>query len=226
VPNFFNKNIPKTLSYFLGELFVVVLGIFIAVQLNNWNENRKEKKEVSKALKSLLSDLQTEKYVLKLWKEHLNKSIDYLNEITTDSAHGLDSIPFYLDSEYYHQKINASYINLKFGGNLNTISNDTLKYVLTSFYEAGYDAHDAFSRSHTAFIHNNVRPYILSEFLINKNNLADVAIVKTKLKDKSLLNLINSQISAYQHINTSLLDTVRLNSIIKVVEKEITKTNQ
>jgi hypothetical protein len=31
----------KYLKYAIGEIFLVVIGIFIALQLNNWNENRK-----------------------------------------------------------------------------------------------------------------------------------------------------------------------------------------
>ena len=35
MPKFFRKNIPKTITYILGEILIVVLGIFIAVNLNN-----------------------------------------------------------------------------------------------------------------------------------------------------------------------------------------------
>ena len=38
----------KTTRYFkyaLGEILLVVIGILIALQINNWNEARKQKKE-------------------------------------------------------------------------------------------------------------------------------------------------------------------------------------
>ena len=49
---FFRKIYPKLLqenkvtrhlAYALGEIFLVVIGILIALQVNNWNEERKRK---------------------------------------------------------------------------------------------------------------------------------------------------------------------------------------
>jgi len=41
-----NKKIGKYLAYAIGEIILVVIGILIAVSLNNWNENRKEKQKL------------------------------------------------------------------------------------------------------------------------------------------------------------------------------------
>ena len=54
----------KTSRYFkyaLGEIVLVVIGILIALQINNWNENRKSEVEETKILSSLLEDLKTAK---------------------------------------------------------------------------------------------------------------------------------------------------------------------
>ena len=34
----------KYLKYAIGEIFLVVIGILIALQINNWNEDRKNQK--------------------------------------------------------------------------------------------------------------------------------------------------------------------------------------
>lgn len=50
----------KIRSYFLyafGEIVLVVIGILIALQINNWNEVRKDKKQEIKLLKQLQTDL-------------------------------------------------------------------------------------------------------------------------------------------------------------------------
>ena len=103
-------------------------------------------------MKAVYNDLQTEKHIMVMWKNHLKHSIDYLTQVTTKEAIHLDSLAIYLDSEFYHAKMNSAYINLKSGGNLNTISSDTIRGALTGWYEAGYDSFDAFSKSHKAFI--------------------------------------------------------------------------
>ncbi len=46
----------KYLKYAIGEIVLVVFGILIALSINNWNENKKERKEEYQALKSLHSE--------------------------------------------------------------------------------------------------------------------------------------------------------------------------
>ena len=36
----------RFLRYALGEILLVVIGILIALQINNWNEDRVEQKEI------------------------------------------------------------------------------------------------------------------------------------------------------------------------------------
>ena len=47
----------KYLRYAVGEIVLVVIGIFIALQVNNWNEYRKEKVEEKKILLSLHNEI-------------------------------------------------------------------------------------------------------------------------------------------------------------------------
>ena len=41
------------LIYALGEILLVMVGILLALQVNNWNENRKTNEQESELLKSL-----------------------------------------------------------------------------------------------------------------------------------------------------------------------------
>jgi hypothetical protein len=47
----------KYLKYAIGEIVLVVIGILIALQINNWNERQKDKAKVKIALKSLHKDI-------------------------------------------------------------------------------------------------------------------------------------------------------------------------
>ena len=44
------------LKYAFGEIILVVIGILIALSINNWNENRKERVQETLILQQLLSD--------------------------------------------------------------------------------------------------------------------------------------------------------------------------
>ena len=49
----------KYLKYAIGEILLVVLGILIALQINNWNESRKATRQEVKILNELKNDLNT-----------------------------------------------------------------------------------------------------------------------------------------------------------------------
>lgn len=51
----------KYLKYAIGEIVLVVLGILIALQINNWNEARKENRFENQLIHVLITDLQLKK---------------------------------------------------------------------------------------------------------------------------------------------------------------------
>jgi len=50
----------KYFKYAIGEIFLVVIGILIALQINNWNEEQANKKIERNYMKNLLEDLQND----------------------------------------------------------------------------------------------------------------------------------------------------------------------
>lgn len=52
------NKVMQYLRYAIGEILLVVIGILIALQVNNWNEGRKDKLEVEKVLENLESEFQ------------------------------------------------------------------------------------------------------------------------------------------------------------------------
>ena len=59
----------KYFKYAIGEIVLVVIGILIALQINNWNQNRIENKEVKTYLNNLIQDLNDDQEIL----DHMNK---------------------------------------------------------------------------------------------------------------------------------------------------------
>ena len=82
-----NGNLRRYLFYAIGEILLVMIGILLALQVNNWNENRKAKKEELVALKDLLYEFQRNKSEFQLhtkWQDSMESSwADYL-AITTN----------------------------------------------------------------------------------------------------------------------------------------------
>ena len=64
------------LKYAIGEIVLVVIGILIALQVNSWNENRKNLITERSYIKSLISDLQADTGNLKIAiKFNKNKTV-------------------------------------------------------------------------------------------------------------------------------------------------------
>ena len=55
-----NLQSSKYLKYALGEIFLVVIGILIALSINNWNETRKNHKQETILLENLIKQLKTD----------------------------------------------------------------------------------------------------------------------------------------------------------------------
>ncbi|MEJ2112182.1 MAG: DUF6090 family protein [Flavobacteriaceae bacterium] len=52
------NKVRKYLPYAIGEIALVMIGILLALQVNNWNENRKDRNTESIILHNLLSDME------------------------------------------------------------------------------------------------------------------------------------------------------------------------
>jgi Family of unknown function (DUF6090) len=50
----------RYLKYAIGEIFLVVIGILIAVQINNWNENRKDRNAEQALYQTLINSLESD----------------------------------------------------------------------------------------------------------------------------------------------------------------------
>ena len=60
--------------YAIGEIILVVIGILLALQINNWNEHNKNKKELDQILTIIAQDLQTD-------LDHIAESIVFYEQL-------------------------------------------------------------------------------------------------------------------------------------------------
>ena len=69
----------KNTRYAIGEILLVVIGILIALQINNWNENRKTEVKIENSLIALRNDLVQDTILIKRRLPFINEHYD-LNE--------------------------------------------------------------------------------------------------------------------------------------------------
>ncbi|MFY0627031.1 MAG: hypothetical protein JXR07_12095 [Reichenbachiella sp.] len=133
----------KYLLYAIGEIVLVVIGILIALQINNWNEYQKERKSEKLLLSEIRDNL---KYDLNDFESNIttlqNKSIS-----SKMILRALDkNIPYHDSLGYYFSYLNAyphfssktNGYNLLQSKGLDIVTNTNLRNKITDLYEDRY----------------------------------------------------------------------------------------
>lgn len=139
----------KYLIYAIGEIILVVIGILIALQINNWNEKSKLKIEETRLLKQLNVEFKDNKKKLETVNAKNKAVLKNLDKILAlipiDTAStNLDSLSQYIFNTYdfnTFDPIQGTIDELK-NGTFKVITNDTLRNLLLSWNTIREDFRD------------------------------------------------------------------------------------
>ena len=137
----------KYLKYAIGEILLVVIGILIALQINNWNETQKGKVKAATILEAIRSDMHKDlKRIEDLkpyWEEdilyfkNMFPSFEPISEIV--NVGGIDTISqlwyntlFKYDAPF--RSNTSAFEAMIADGNSDLITNDTLFSTIQQFY--------------------------------------------------------------------------------------------
>jgi hypothetical protein len=131
----------KYFKYAIGEILLVVIGILIALQINNWNENRKLSNKKQELIINLIDDFEENFNLLKSeidYSQGLQIKIDafFENGYSDNLKIPLDSLKtlsdaFFRPSTFF--PLMTSYDEAKESGNLTLLKNKELSQEFTSF---------------------------------------------------------------------------------------------
>jgi hypothetical protein len=82
----------KYLIYAVGEIVLVVIGILIALQINNWNEKRKSREAVKIAIEGLIADLKKDTLQLRIDLGYIDNDFNRINDFRSRLSHPLATI--------------------------------------------------------------------------------------------------------------------------------------
>ncbi|HAH51572.1 MAG TPA: hypothetical protein DCL80_10045 [Balneola sp.] len=129
-----NGNIRKYFWYALGEILLVMIGILLALQINNWNEERKKRNTEIKYLQRLLVEVERDSLNLQSSIELVEYKVDQaerLLEVLTNNQPVSDSANFVRDVFLIgrggsYRPYLPSYEEMISTGELAIIQNDTI----------------------------------------------------------------------------------------------------
>ncbi len=104
---YFNTRLKKYIPYAIGEIFLVVIGILIAFQLRNWNENNKNIALANEYLENISSELKIDTAVF----NQMIKRAEFIVEIKklVLNSNQIDTFPV----EYLDYALTTQYMNAK-----------------------------------------------------------------------------------------------------------------
>jgi len=138
----------KYFKYAIGEIVLVVIGIIIALQINNWNDSRKDQKQAKTYLKGIVQDLKIDTLA---FNKHINNYKELIRKkklvlIPTDySKLSVDTLAFFFENGVSSYKISdQTYQKLKNLGVTNLTVNPELTERVNFYYGKTNDLWDVY----------------------------------------------------------------------------------
>ena len=163
----------KYLKYAIGEIILVVIGILIALQINTWNEGRKENSEENNIIQNLNDEFSENKKLFdknmsltKIAKQVGFSIMDLMGKPEEElKTQNIDSLLFtVLETGEYRPSENT--INdLIQSGRLRLLKNKKLKILLYNWQSELKDVHVAFERVELK-IDNELIPYLSKHYAL------------------------------------------------------------
>jgi tetratricopeptide (TPR) repeat protein len=224
----------KYLIYAIGEIILVVIGILIALQINNWNENKKSIAQERIILSSLLEDFETNsrnlQVSLKLYNNaglSLDRKLNYVGR-NADAFDQEIKDDLILMVFWSPGLVNGTLNSLLYSDQLGLIQNNDLKKMLTA-YPFDIDANLALIEEYRVMLVEKHRP-LLDSYV----SLLDLSSIKEEypevssnairsdykglLNDSRFQNLVIREIQLikrYVNVTTGFLN--RTNYIIDLI---------
>lgn len=138
------------LLYAIGEIILVVIGILIALSINNWNEKRKENIKLKTALQSVYNDLVIDSLLITKALPGVNTRLTATNSLITRSyatTTNLDSLINIMKNEFPVRWYSSPAYNTNTFSNLKStgvfdILPDTIKNPLSKYYTVMQSSQD------------------------------------------------------------------------------------
>lgn len=162
----------KYFKYAIGEIILVVIGILIALQINNWNEANKTKQLETKVLKELHSNLTLDLKEIQHDIASMDSIVKACNDINvylkTNEAPSskFNNMTTLLRVIPHFDPNNSGYRLLQSKG-VEVISNDSLRNNISLLYERDYTYYRRYEDERLDFFNLNTQPKLLEYFYKN-----------------------------------------------------------
>lgn len=213
----------KYFKYAFGEIILVVIGILIALQINNWNEDRKLSNELSASLIAIKNELEQDiVYYQELIESNIDR-VDFLNSLSKGEYDNIElkRTSFVISKNFNPRQFGTSYYTIKENGQLNDIKDEDLKSQMILYYETQSIEFNNFSAWHRKFVAENIDSYLINDLTLDENAFTDASLVIEEMKNRKLPNIVNFQKVILERFRKMASDNIgSANKLIELVDRE------
>jgi len=222
----------KYLKYAIGEIILVVIGILIALSINNWNEQKKLKVQEVEALTEIISDITI----------NINKFNQTLNGVNRPGnvSNTLSSLKIIIDhlksNEIYHDSLDThfgistfsvNYMNYKTSGyeslasvGLDLIKNTKLRSEIGDYYTSSIIIPKDVSIGIINDFNRYMLDYIRKDFISNNNPTTGFYTLHPRnyneLREKGeFLESLKSYLSQYSSYKAEINNAIEASNNLK-----------
>ena len=221
----------KLLLSGLGEIIMVMVGILLALQVNNWNDDRKDGVKELKILREMRANLDADlkdcRYNITANERYLRGNVAVLKQLT-DRTPFSDTLRVHYANLFGNTTLTANtsaYDNLKSIG-FNLVRNDSLRQLITTLYSQRYPyVHDLEFEADGKIQFEHLLPEVhakvvvdtmwVSGYPIDPEALMDDATFKGILRTSIFIR--GYMLSVYQGLERRLL------ALQDMIDKELAK---
>lgn len=219
----------KYFKYAIGEILLVMIGILLALQVNNWNESKQlTQKEIiilSELKKALESDLKNELIPAINYHDNartaLYKIDDFYNNIDTITDDSL-TIYFrrYLGGPWILVINSAAFENLKSTG-VDVISNDSLRSKISLLYSYEYPTAKEIGQVAYDYFDEQLRPIVIDNVNLYKPKLSETELysLKHNIQIINRLPILNRSMFFYSRQINDV--KAKVESLIEDIDQEL-----
>lgn len=238
---FADRKFSSYLIYAIGEIVLVVIGILIALQINNYNEgqkNRREERSLLLELKNdlletktdLISDIEKAQRIMRTTNAIYKKVVD--GEVSAAKPYKI-ATSYILETSMLFPKLSA-YEAIQSVG-ITIISNTVLRKKITDFYQLHLSRVDA-AESYLQNIDNNLlRPYFISHSgsgsdcdecddlfsLYESENANDKNLYLLSEANEQMVHILKEKFNVFKTLNRRYLElSDYIDEIIAMIDRE------
>ncbi|WP_370476964.1 DUF6090 family protein [Tamlana flava] len=135
----------RYLIYAFGEIILVMIGILLALQVNNWNEERKDNLKEIESLKGLENDLdkniESLQHAINVHKSRIEDIDSIIYHLQSPTPNPNDSLLIYFQQATFYELIKISsstYESLKSNG-FEVLRDEDIKTKIIELFEMDYE---------------------------------------------------------------------------------------